>query len=505
MGYAQMRAVGLVGLEGHLVTVEAHVAPGLPALVLTGLPDTALAEARDRVRAAIANSGEEWPSRRVTVNLLPAELPKRGSGFDLALAVVIMAATGRLPARALSGAVLIGELGLDGRIRPVRGVLPMVLAAARAGVARVIVPADNAAEAGLVPGMVVRAADTLGQVLQFARGEAQLIEPPGQTDVEEEPAPDLADVVGQERGRFALELAAAGRHHLALFGPPGAGKTMLAQRLPSILPPLDDEEALEVSAIHSIAGTLPAVPRLVRRPPFQAPHHTASAAALVGGGSGLARPGAISLSHLGVLFLDEAPEFGPSVLNALRQPLEDGWVTLVRSHGTTRYPARFQLVIAANPCPCATAGAVTCECSPLVRRRYLGRLSGPLMDRIDLRVQLAAVPAAQLLRQSEVPESSAQVLKRVIAARQAAAERWRRYGFAVNAQVPGRVLRCPPFRLPHSVTAELARRLDRGTLSARGFDRVLRISWTIVDLDGRDRPTREDVNEALELRTGDRP
>jgi len=502
MGYARVRSVGLLGLEGHPVVVEAHVDAGLPALVLSGLPDASLNEARDRVRAAIVNSDEPWPQRRVTVNLLPAELPKSGSGFDLAIAVVLLAGTGRLPPRALGGAAAIGELGLDGQVRPVRGVLPMVLAAARAGIRRLIVPAANAAEAGLVPGVVVRAAQTLRQVLEFVRGQAPLPEAVVAEEVDDDTAPDLADVVGQGRGRFALELAAAGRHHLAFFGPPGAGKTMLAQRLPSILPPLDDAASLEVTAVHSIAGALPPVPRLIRRPPFQAPHHTASAPALVGGGSGLARPGALSLAHHGVLFLDEAAEFGPSVLNALRQPLEDGWVVLARARGSTRYPARIQLVLAANPCPCGAGNDVNCSCSAIARRRYRTRLSGPLMDRIDLRVRLEPVGAAALLSEVE-QETSAQVLQRVLAARKTAADRWVGLGYAVNAQVPGGVLRRPPFRLPRKVTAELARRLDHGSLSARGYDRVLRIAWSIVDLEGRSTPTRDDVSEALQLRTGE--
>ncbi len=503
MGYARVLAFGLVGLEGHPVTVEAHVDTGLPALVLSGLPDASLNEARDRVRAAIANSDETWPQRRITVNLLPAELPKRGSGFDLAIALVVLAGSRMLKLRGLGGAAIIGELGLDGRVRPVRGVLPMVLAAARIGVRRIIVPADNAAEATLVPGVHVKAAETLRQVIEFVRASVPLPEPTAADDLEDEPGSDLADVLGQERGRFALELAAAGKHHLALFGPPGAGKTMLAQRLPSILPPLDDAAALEVTAVHSIAGVLPSVPRLIRRPPFQAPHHTASAAALVGGGSGLARPGALSLAHFGVLFLDEAPLFGASVLNALRQPLEDGRVTLARSRGTTIFPAQIQLVLAANPCGCGTGKDVACTCSSVAKRTYLNRLSGPLMDRIDLQVTLMPVGAAALLGQPDHQDSSAQVLKRVIAAREAAAERWAGMPFSVNAKATGSVLRRPPFRLPRIATAELAEQLDRGTLSARGYDRVLRVAWTIVDIDGRTSPDKQDVREALQLRTGE--
>ncbi len=506
MGYARVRSLGLVGLEGHGVTVEAHVAPGLPTVSLSGLPDASLSEARDRVRAAVVNAGEEWPHRRIIVNLLPADLPKRGPGFDLAIAVVVLAAAGLVGLRALGGAALVGELGLDGQIRPVRGVLPMVLAATRTGIRRVIVPAANAAEAAMVPEVQVRGAETLTQLLEFARAGVTLLEPTTMDEgAETVPGPDLADVVGQERGRFALELAAAGRHHLALFGPPGAGKTLLAQRLPSILPPLDDAAALEVTAVHSIAGVLPAMPALIRRPPFQAPHHTATAPALVGGGSGLARPGALSLAHHGVLFLDEAPEFRPYALNALRQPLEDGWVTIARSQGSVRYPAQIQLVLAANPCPCGVGDNVACICSSVAKRRYLGRLSGPMLDRIDLQVTLAPVSAAALAGDIEAPECSADVLARVVAARAVAAQRWASYPFAVNANATGAVLRRPPFRLPGAITAELVRMVDLGSLSARGYDRVLRIAWTIVDLDGRTAPTRADVDEALQLRIGAGP
>ncbi len=503
MSYAKALAVGLVGLAGHVVEVEADLATGLPGLILTGLPDAALSEARDRVRAALVNSGEEWPNRRITVNLLPAALPKYGSVFDLAIAVCVLAGAGMLPMAPLAGVVLLGELGLDGTVRPVRGVLPGVLAAARAGITRAIVPVGNAREAALVPGVVVRATDSLRRLIAFVRGGGPLLDPPDATPADAPDGPDLADVVGQELGRRGLEVAAAGGHHLSLVGPPGAGKTMLARRLPSILPPLSESAALEVAAVQSIAGALPPGTPMMRRPPFQAPHHTSSVQSLVGGGAGLARPGAISLAHLGVLFLDEAPEFGARALETLRQPLECGEVVLSRSRGTTRYPARIQLVLAANPCPCAKpAGDTACECSPLVRRRYLGRLSGPLLDRVDLQVELTPVTAAHLLQETARGEPSAVVAERVAKARAAATGRWAAQGWATNAQVPGTVLRSRPWRLPRSSTVELGRYVDRGALSARGFDRVLRIAWTIADLDGRPGPDGGDVAEALGMRMG---
>ncbi|MEU8298248.1 YifB family Mg chelatase-like AAA ATPase [Micromonospora sp. NPDC048909] len=504
MSYAKVLCVGLVGVTGHLVEVEADLAAGLPAVVISGLPDTALHEARDRVRAAVVNSGQRWPNRRITLNLLPATLPKFGSAFDLAIAAALLGGSGELPLVPLDQVVILGELGLDGTVRPVRGVLPMVAAAARAGIERVIVPQGNAAEAAVIPGVRVRAVDTLHRLVAFVRDGTPLIEPAA---VEPSPAGDeldLVDVAGQSLGRRALEVAAAGGHHLALLGPPGAGKTMLAERLPSILPALDDDAALEVTALHSIAGLLPPGGRLLRRPPFQAPHHTATVPSLVGGGSGLARPGAISLAHRGVLFLDEAPEFSKGALEALRQPLEHGRVQLARSQGGTEYPARTQLVLAANPCPCAKpAGDAYCECSPLARRRYLGRLSGPLLDRIDVQVKLPPVRAAELMASDGGGESSAAVGKRVAAARQAAAERWSGLGRRLNAEVPGPHLRRAPWRLPARDTTELRGRLDSGSLSARGFDRVIRMAWSIADLDGRDRPDRDDVREAIQLRTGD--
>jgi magnesium chelatase family protein len=503
MSYAKVLCVGLLGVTGHLVEVEADLSPGLPAVVLSGLPDTALNEARDRVRAAVVNSGQAWPNRRITLNLLPATLRKHGSAFDLAIAAALLGGTGELPLAPLDGVAILGELGLDGAVRPVRGVLPMVAAAANSGVRRVVVPLGNAAEAAVVPGVRVKAVDTLHRLVAFVRDGAPLLDPPAPSPTPAVSGPDLADVAGQALGRRALEVAAAGAHHLALFGPPGAGKTMLAERLPGVLPELDDDTALEVTALHSIAGALSPGAGLIRRPPFQAPHHTATVASLVGGGSGLARPGAVSLAHRGVLFLDEAPEFATRALEALRQPLEDGRVVLRRTHGGTEYPAQVQLVLAANPCPCAKpAGDVFCDCTPIARRRYLGRLSGPLLDRIDLQVTLPPLRAAELMATGQPAEPSAVVAERVAKARAAAAARWAGQGWRTNAEVPGPQLRRPPWRPPDHDTVDLRRRLDTGALSARGFDRVVRMAWTIADLDGRTRPDAGDVAEALQLREG---
>jgi magnesium chelatase family protein len=497
MALGRAYSVAVRGLDGEIVEIEADITSGLPGVHLVGLPDAALQESRDRVRAAITNCGNQWPMSRLTLALSPATLPKMGSVYDLALASAVLSAQRKKPWQRLETTVLLGELALDGRVRPVHGVLPAVVAAKSDGWSAVVVPVDNLAEASLVDGIDVWGVRTLGQLQAWLGGAAYLEDRITAVSAAPEPSADLADVVGQAQARFAVEVAAAGAHHLMLTGPPGVGKTMLAQRLPGLLPPLSESESLEVTAIHSVAGLLSETTPLITRPPFIAPHHSSSVAALVGGGSGMARPGAVSRAHRGVLFLDECAEIRVTALEALRTPLEDGEIRLARRDGVARYPARFQLVLAANPCPCAPADPRDCICAPMAKRRYLGRLSGPLLDRVDLRVEMHPVRGSAF--SATQGESTAQVRSRVAQAREAAAERWRPHRFRTNAEVSGALLR-RKFRPDSVAMAPLRAALDRGLLSIRGVDRTLRVAWTLADLAGRSSPGVDDVATALSFR-----
>lgn len=514
-GVCRAAAIAMTGIEGTVVQVESGVSNQLPGIAIIGLPDTALAEAKQRVRVATQQAGFSLTDRFLTINLSPAALPKQGSGFDLAIALSALAASAQLPAHRLGDVVHIGELSLDGGLRRPPGLLSAVLASKQLGFTRVMVPASCAREASLVPEIEVIAAESLRGAVNWHRGEsgqwrdaASCSDDPQFLSSESRQVAnleDISDVVGQPEVVEALVVAAAGRHHVSMVGPPGAGKTLMANRLASILPDLTDVESITASSIASLGGS--ALTELVRRPPFESPHHTASPVAVIGGGDSKGvRPGAITRACHGILFLDEAPEFSRDVIDGLRQPLESGSIEIHRARMHAVLPARVQLVIAANPCPCGGADSPEntqpCICTPIQRIRYFGRLSGPLMDRIDLRLNVRRVSSVLVDHDDEKRPTSAQLRQRVVAARDQARERLRGTPWLTNGELKGSWLRGPSMRLPRGVTAVLDSALRQGALTLRGYDRALRVAWTISDLAGRDRPERDDVARALLLRGG---
>jgi magnesium chelatase family protein len=498
---ARLVSACLTGIHAALVRVEVDVAHGLPAFATVGLPDPTIRESRDRIRAAVRNSGFAFPSERVTVNLGPADLRKEGVSFDLPIALGLLAATGAVNASPLARLLVVGELALDGMVQPVRGVLPMALAAARAGLTGCLLAPGNVAEAAVVAGLAVYPVACLSEAAAYLNGERP-IEPAA---VERERCLtagaadelDFAEVRGQAHAKRALEIAAAGGHHVLLVGAPGTGKTMLARRLSTILPPPTLSEALEVSTIWSVAGLLPASGLIPERP-FRSPHHTISDAGLIGGGR-IPHPGEVSLAHLGVLFLDELPEFAPHVLDTLRQPLESGEVTVCRAEGRVAFPAAFQLVGAMNPCRRGCRGFDACACTPADRGRYLGRLSGPLLDRFDVRVSVPPVPYRDLGPEGPAGEPSALIRERVVTARARQRDRFGRSRLPVNGRMTARQMtrHC---RLEREGRRLMGEAVDRLGLSARAHDRVLRVARTIADLAGHEDIATGDLLEALQYR-----
>jgi len=500
--YGRVLGVSVLGVGGHLVTVEVHVGRGLPSLTLTGLPGAAVRDACERIRPAVESQRFEWPLRRVVVNLAPGNLRKEGPGLDLPVAAGVLAATAQVPPALLGRYALTGELSLKGELLPTPGVLSVAIAAARAGLDGVIVPAANAFEAAQVDRLSVVAVSTLAEVVGFLRGSWQ---PPAIDDealpVEAPTEVDFSDVRGQTQARRALEVAAAGGHNVLMIGSPGAGKTMLARRMTTILPSLSRDEALEATQLHSVAGLL-AGRGVLRSRPFRAPHHSVSMTGLLGGGTGYLRPGEISLAHHGVLFLDEFTEFRRDAIEGLRQPLEDGGVVVTRAVGSVAFPARFTLVAAANPCPCGFDGDPRrhCRCRADRVDQYRQKLSGPLLDRIDLRIRVPRLTKHELMGSGN-GEASESIRDRVQAARDRQRTRWLDLGVACNAHLPGPVAR-RRVRLSSDAEVTLAAAVDRLGLTGRGFDRAIKVARTVADLDAVEVVGREHVAEALSYRDG---